>query len=76
MAFNKVIIQGNISSEVELKMTQSGTSVCSFNVAVNRFSKEPDAKKVDFFTIVAWQTRKQRLDGQAGKQARINRDHR
>jgi single-strand DNA-binding protein len=54
MAFNKVIIQGNISSEVELKQTQSGTSVCSFNVAVNRFSKEPDAKKVDFFTIVAW----------------------
>lgn len=57
MAFNKVIIQGNISSEVELKQTQSGTSVCSFNVAVNRFSKEPDTKKVDFFTIVAWQAK-------------------
>ena len=57
MAFNKVIIQGNISNEVELKQTQSGTSVCSFNVAVNRFSKEPDAKKVDFFTIVAWQAK-------------------
>lgn len=57
MAFNKVIIQGNISSEVELKQTQNGTSVCSFNVAVNRYSKEPDAKKVDFFTIVAWQAK-------------------
>lgn len=57
MAFNKVIIQGNVSSEVELKQTQSGTSVCSFNVAVNRFSKEPDAKKVDFFTVVAWQAK-------------------
>ena len=55
MAVNKVIIMGNISNEVELKQTQSGTSVCSFNVAVNRFSKEPDAKKVDFFTVVAWQ---------------------
>lgn len=54
MAFNKVIIQGNVSSEVECKQTQNGTSVCSFNVAVNRFSKEPDAKKVDFFTVVAW----------------------
>ena len=57
MAFNKVIIVGNISSEVELKQTQNGTSVCSFNVAVNRFSKEPNDPKVDFFTVVAWQTK-------------------
>ena len=55
MAINKVFIKGNISSEVELKQTQSGTSVCSFNVAVNRFSKEPNGAKVDFFTVVAWQ---------------------
>ena len=57
MSFNKCIIQGNISNDLELKQTQNGTSVCSFNVAVNRFSKEPDAKKVDFFTIVAWQAK-------------------
>lgn len=55
MAINKVFIKGNISSEVELKQTQGGTSVCSFNVAVNRFSKEPNGAKVDFFTVVAWQ---------------------
>lgn len=54
MSFNKCIIQGNISNDLELKQTQNGTSVCSFNVAVNRFSKEPDAKKVDFFTVVSW----------------------
>ena len=57
MAFNKVIIVGNISSEVELKQTPYGTSVCSFNVAVNRFSKEPNDPKCDFFTVVAWQTK-------------------
>ena len=54
MAINKVFIKGNISSEVELKQTQSGTSVCSFNVAVNRFTRENEAK-ADFFTVVAWQ---------------------
>ena len=54
MAFNKVIIVGNISSEVELKQTQNGTSVCSFNVAVNRFAKDTSETKVDFFTVVAW----------------------
>ena len=53
MAINKVFIKGNISNEVELKQTQSGTSVCSFNVAVNRFTRENEAK-ADFFTVVAW----------------------
>lgn len=57
MSLNKVIIQGNISNEIECKQTQGGTSVCSFNVAINRYSKEPDAKKVDFFTVVAWQAK-------------------
>lgn len=54
MSLNKVIIQGNISNEIECKQTQNGTSVCSFNVAVNRYSKDPTEKKVDFFTVVAW----------------------
>lgn len=54
-SLNKVILIGNMTGDPELKQTQGGTSVCSFNVAVNRFSKEPDAKKVDFFTVVAWQ---------------------
>lgn len=57
MAFNKVILIGNLTADPELKQTQSGTSVCSFNIAVNRYTKEPDAKKVDFFTVVAWQAK-------------------
>ena len=57
MAFNKVFIMGNISNEVELKQTQSGTSVCSFNVAVNRYAKDPREAKTDFFTVVAWQAK-------------------
>jgi single-strand DNA-binding protein len=57
MALNKVIIMGNISNEVELKQTQNGTSVCSFNVAVGRYSKDPREAKTDFFTVVAWQAK-------------------
>lgn len=56
-SLNKVILIGNITADPELKQTQSGTSVCSFNIAINRYSKEPDAKKVDFFTVVAWQAK-------------------
>ena len=54
MSLNKTIHIGNLCSDPELKQTQGGTSVCSFNIAINRYSKEPDAKKVDFFTVVAW----------------------
>lgn len=51
---NKVIEMGNMCADPELKQTQGGTSVCSFNIAVNRYSKDPNEKKADFFTVVAW----------------------
>lgn len=54
MAFNKVILIGNISTEVELKQTTNGKSVCSFNVAVNRNRLGSEEPKADFFTVVAW----------------------
>ena len=54
MAFNKVILVGNMTSDPELKQSTSGVSVCSFNIAVNRrFSKEGQ-QDCDFITIVAW----------------------
>lgn len=54
MSINKVVIMGNISNELELKQTPGGVFVCSFNVAVNRFSKDTNEKKADFFSVVAW----------------------
>lgn len=51
-SFNKIIIIGNISTDIELKQTQSGLSVCSFNVAVNR--RGNGEQKTDFFTVQAW----------------------
>ena len=42
---------GNICNDLELKSTNSGKSVCSFNLAVKR----PFTKDItDFFTIVCW----------------------
>ena len=35
-SFNKVILVGNMTADPELKQTTSGTSVCSFSIAVNR----------------------------------------
>ena len=54
MAFNKVILIGNLTGDPELKQTQGGLSVCSFNIAVNRRFKTEGQQDVDFFSIVAW----------------------
>lgn len=51
MAFNKVILIGNLTKDVELKQTPNGVSVCSFDIAVNR---KINKDEVDFITIVAW----------------------
>ena len=55
MAFNKVILIGNLTADPELKQTQGGVSVSSFNIAVNRrFKGENGQQDVDFISIVAW----------------------
>ena len=51
MAFNKVILIGNITKDLELKQTPNGVSVCSFDIAVNR---KMNKDEVDFISIVAW----------------------
>ena len=54
-SFNKVILMGRLTAAPELKQTQGGTSVTSFNLAVDRrFSKEGQEKQTDFITIVAF----------------------
>ena len=51
---NKVILGGRIASDVELKQTQSGISVCSFSLAVNRRKTAEGKQETDFITCVAW----------------------
>ena len=52
---NKVILTGRMVKDPELKVTPSGTSVCTFRIAVDRRFKGENGEKVaDFFTVVAW----------------------
>lgn len=51
---NKVILGGRLTANPELKTTQSGKSVCSFSIAVNRKIKQQGQPDADFFNIVAW----------------------
>ena len=52
MSYNKVIIIGRTTKEVELKTTGNGVSVASFTVAVDRSYGQD--KKTDFINCVAW----------------------
>lgn len=53
---NRVILQGRLVADPELRHTQSGTAVASFRIACNRDyrSKDPNAQNADFINIVAW----------------------
>ena len=50
-SFNKVILMGRLTADPEIKTTQSGIAVTSFNIAVDRKVKDSPC---DFFTINAW----------------------
>ncbi len=53
VAFNRVVLAGNLTRDPELRFTNDGIPVCSFGLAVNRVrSKQEDA--VDFFDVTAW----------------------
>lgn len=57
MAFNKIILQGNLTADPEVKATPTGVSVCRFCVAVQRrYKSESGAAETDFIDCVAWRS--------------------
>lgn len=52
--FNKVILGGRLTTDIELKTTQSGVSVCYLTIAVNRKVPQGSEQKADFITCQAW----------------------
>ncbi|MCD8147015.1 MAG: single-stranded DNA-binding protein [Clostridiales bacterium] len=53
---NRVVLQGRLVADPELRHTQSGTPVATFRIACDRGykSKDPNAQSADFINIVAW----------------------
>lgn len=53
---NKIVLQGRLCKDPELRYTQSGTAVASFTLAVDRDSKNKGTgeRPVDFIDCVAW----------------------
>jgi single-strand DNA-binding protein len=55
MALNKIELMGRITSDLEMKVTNSGKEVVSFTLAVDRNYKGSDGNKItDFINCVAF----------------------
>lgn len=51
---NKVILVGRFARDPELRTTNTGKSVATFSLAVDRRYKQEGQPEADFFNIVAW----------------------
>ena len=52
---NQVALMGRLTKDLELRVTNSGTSVATFSIAVDRdFAAEGKEKETDFINCVAW----------------------
>jgi single-strand DNA-binding protein len=52
---NTVVLIGRLTRDPELRYTQNGIGVCTFNVAVNRpYKDQSGEKQADFIDVVAW----------------------
>jgi len=55
-SLNSVLIEGNLVRDPEKKELESGSKVCMFSVATNRFFNQDNEKKseVSYFDVEVW----------------------
>ena len=69
---NKVILSGNLCQDVELKQTQSGKSVVTNCIAVQReYKNEQGAYDSDFINLTVWGAQADYLSKYANKGDRV-----
>lgn len=65
---NTATIMGRLTAAPELKVTESGTSVLRFCVAVERaYTPKGQERQVDFINVVAWRQTAEFIDRNFGK---------
>ncbi|MDR2523956.1 MAG: single-stranded DNA-binding protein [Candidatus Nomurabacteria bacterium] len=70
MAFNKVILMGNLTADPETRTTPNGQSVTSFSLAVNRTWNDKDGQRQEetsFINCTAWGPRGETIAKYVGK---------
>lgn len=56
MAYNRMIIEGRLTADPELRQTPNGVTVAKATVAVDRPYNKGKQKETDFIDIVAWRS--------------------
>ena len=51
MSYNKVILQGNLTKDPEIKYNNSGLAICNFDIAVNDSFKDGNALFIRIVTF-------------------------
>lgn len=70
MAFNKVILLGNLTADPELRTTPSGQNVASFSLAVNRTYTNAQGERQEetsFINCTAWGRTAETISKYVGK---------
>lgn len=66
MSMNKVILIGNIATEIDLRYTPNGNAVASFNLAVNEFNGD-----TTFIPIETWKKQAENVSNYCGKGSKV-----
>ena len=67
MSLNRIVLMGRIASDIEKKTTNSGVSVVTVPLAVDRDYKQGDERQTDFIKCVFWRKRADALEKYSGK---------
>lgn len=55
MSLNRIVLQGRLCADPELRRTNGGTAVTNFNLAVDRdFKSEDGNRETDFISVICW----------------------
>ncbi len=65
--FNKVILIGRLTKDIELRYTPNGVAVAKFTLAVDRRQIKDREKEADFIDIVVWQKQAEVCANHLGK---------
>lgn len=68
---NNVVLIGRLTKDADLRSTQTGKSVASFTLAVNRKYKKEGQPEADFINCVAWNKTAELLGDYTGKGSQV-----
>lgn len=68
---NRIILLGRLTKDIEIRNTQSGTSIGRTSIAVDRRAKAGEQKEADFFNVTAFGKTAEFMEKWSGKGRRV-----